>query len=128
MVEDDEQDANRLLEEGLEQALVVEDNAIDSFQPYVVDTSTSEAVQADAWEAYKAAAAEVKAVADTTWAKEKRRLFRVNCDALKAVEEWRAPLRPMNERERQCICSGGVSWQPSRKYRKVPPAGGELSG
>jgi hypothetical protein len=60
MVEDDEQDANRLLEEGLEQAPVVKENAIDSFQPYVVDTSTSEAVQADAWEAYKVAAAEVK--------------------------------------------------------------------
>jgi hypothetical protein len=53
MVEDDERDANRLLEEGLEQSLRVKENAIDSFQSYVVDTSKSEAIQADAWGAYK---------------------------------------------------------------------------
>jgi hypothetical protein len=48
MVDDDEQDANRMRDEGLEQALVVKENTIDSFQSYVVDTNTSEAAQADA--------------------------------------------------------------------------------
>jgi hypothetical protein len=67
----------------------------------VVDSDKSEEIQADAWEAYRVAAAEVKADADTAWAKEKRRLFGVNRDALKAVEEWRASLKPTNERERQ---------------------------
>jgi hypothetical protein len=101
MVEDDERLAQRLLEEGLEQALREKENAIDGIQPYVVDSGKSEAIQADAWGAYRIAAAEVKADADTTWAKEKRRLFGVNRDALKAVEEWRASLKPTNERERQ---------------------------
>jgi hypothetical protein len=43
----------------------------------------------------------VKAAVDTAWALEKRRLFRVNRDALKAVEERRSSLRLMIERERQ---------------------------
>jgi hypothetical protein len=73
---------------------VVKEDTIDSIQPYEVDTSTSDAVQAEAWEAHKVAAAGVKAAADTAWAIEKRRLFRVNRDTLKAVEEWRASLRP----------------------------------
>jgi hypothetical protein len=67
----------------------------------VVDTSKSEEVRADAWEAYRVAAAKVTTDADTELAREKRRLFGVNHDALKAVEEWRAPLKPTNERERQ---------------------------
>jgi hypothetical protein len=48
MVEDDEHDTNRLLEIGLEQALVVKEDTIDSTQPYEVGTSTSVAVQAEA--------------------------------------------------------------------------------
>ena len=59
MAEDDEHDANDLLEEGLEQALHLRENAIESFQPYVADTNTGEDIQADALAAHQIAAAEV---------------------------------------------------------------------
>ena len=93
MVEDDERDANDLLQEGLEQALRRREAAIESFPAYVPDTNTGEDVQADARAAHQIAATEVEATADTAWALEKRRLYRNHRDALKAVEEWRVSLR-----------------------------------
>jgi hypothetical protein len=91
MVEDDEHDANRLLRVGLEQALGLKERlpSMASNPSRSTPTHTSsDALHAEAWEAHKVAAAEVKAAADTTWALEKRRLYRVNRDTLKAVEEW----------------------------------------
>jgi hypothetical protein len=48
MVEDDERDANDLLEMGLEQALRLKEDTIDGIKPYEVDTTTSDAEQAAA--------------------------------------------------------------------------------
>jgi hypothetical protein len=80
MAGDDEHDANALLEIGLEQALSLKENAIESFHSYVADTNTEEGAQRPMHHAWK------------------RRLYRRHRDALKAVEEWRVSLRPMNER------------------------------
>jgi hypothetical protein len=64
MVEDDEREAKAVLRDGLEQAIVEHENAIDSIAPYVVDTGKSAEVQAEGWEAHRVDAARVKTEAD----------------------------------------------------------------
>jgi hypothetical protein len=54
----------------------------------VADTSAAEDVQAEAWGAYKAAAAGAEAAARTALALEKRRLYRTRSDTLHGIEEW----------------------------------------
>jgi hypothetical protein len=60
---------------GLEQALKQKEDTIDGIHPFEVDADTSDAAQAEAWEAHKIAAADVKAEAETAWALEKRRVY-----------------------------------------------------
>ena len=82
IAEDDEHDANDLLQEGLEQALRRREIAIESFPAYVPDTDTGEDVQAEAQAAHQIATTEVVAVAEKAWALEKKALYRDHCDAL----------------------------------------------
>ena len=100
MAEDDEQAANALLREGLEQAIHRKEVAIEAYPTYVPDTDTGEDEQAVAKMAHRVATANHVIATEKTWAVEKRKLYKDHCEALKSVEEWRVSLRPMNERER----------------------------
>jgi hypothetical protein len=101
MVEDDERLAHTLLQEGLEEALRLQEYAIEGIPVYVADGEATTAEQDIAEEAARVIAAEIKTNADAAWATEKRRLFGVHHEARKAVDEWKASLELMKERNRQ---------------------------
>ena len=79
MVEDDEQAANDVLREGLEQAIRKKEVAVETYPPYVPDAETGEEEQAVAQVAHQIAKADHVTATEKTWAVEKRTLYRDHC-------------------------------------------------
>jgi hypothetical protein len=95
-VGDEEQEANTVLQIGLEQAIHQREAAIESYPAYVPDTETGEDAQTMAKMAHQVATANHVTATERTWAMEKGALFREHGKVLRAVEEWRMALRHMD--------------------------------
>ena len=77
MAEDDEQEANAVLREGLEQAIHRKEVAIETR-----NLPTGGDIQAEAKAAHQIATADHVTATEKAWAVEKRTLYRDHCDAL----------------------------------------------
>ena len=89
IVEDEEREVNTMLMEGLEQAIHRKEAAIEAYSAYVPDTATGEDAQARAQVAHQIARTDAVTAAAEVCEAENKRLYRMHCEALKALEEWR---------------------------------------
>ena len=89
IVEDEEREVNTMLMEGLEQAIHRKEAAIEAYPAYVPDTATGEDAQARAQVAHQIARTDAVTAAAEECEAENKRLYRMHCEALKALEEWR---------------------------------------
>jgi hypothetical protein len=100
MVEDDERQADAAFRTGLEAAIQVQENAVDSTLFYSEGEGT-EAEEIAKEEAAAAAGIAIREQAATTSKAEKRGLLETHRDARKAVDEWRESLGHAKEATHQ---------------------------